>query len=107
MFTSEEQRALCLHLADVDLSRISSTCKFPDWLGYLGLVLYFTSSDEWRHRTLTKAWLPQLLEMMAQDPPRAKHLGGILESERKEVLGWRDLQVVESALMHSQANQIV
>lgn len=58
-----DQAILIDIFSQASLKTISDHCKFPDWLGYLGLALLYTKDMERRKRTLTKAWLPQLRQI--------------------------------------------
>ena len=93
-----DQRALASVLAGARLKDIASRARFPDWLGYLGLALLYSEDVEREDRSLTKAWVPQLLEIL---PPQARsrpHLQGILD-DPASVFTWRHLEEVESDLL--------
>jgi hypothetical protein len=85
-------RGLSGVLADASIGRISSGCKFPDWLGYLGLALFHTESVERTDLTLTRAWVPQLIAVAGERTPGRAHLGA------RGLLTWRDLETVEGDL---------
>jgi len=65
-YTEEQKEAIALICTESSLTNISSSCKFPDWLGYLGLVLYFMKSESDAYKQLTKAWASQLLGMVSE-----------------------------------------
>ncbi|MFP6855483.1 MAG: hypothetical protein VB980_06840 [Opitutales bacterium] len=79
----ECQERLATKLAEANLSGISANCKFPDWLGYLGLGLYHTQQSECISRLLTKSWVPQLIELLVPESPQRQSLAEILESEKR------------------------
>jgi hypothetical protein len=71
---------------------MSEQVPFPDWLGYLGVVLAYASEAEANDHVISRAVAPQLTKMV--------RLGGsataLLESvEAGGVLTWHDLEVVE------------
>lgn len=95
-FTGEKRlQAAC---KDADLAAIAATCRFPDWLGYLGLVLAHTPWTEKSSGTLTKAWAPQLLAMVSESSLAHRRLGEIIADDG-ERLSLSDLELVEEALM--------
>ena len=49
-------------LAEAVLSTIAAECRFPDYLGYLGLGLFYTTTCELQEPLLTNSWGGQLLE---------------------------------------------
>jgi hypothetical protein len=79
----EDQSKLSAKLTKASLSWIHANCKFPDWLGYLALGVHQTRACEWESRILTKAWAPQLIEMLVPRCPIRKFLAQILESDRR------------------------
>jgi len=93
----EQQKAFVGNVADASLLKIASLAKFPDWLGYVGLVLRYTEEAEILERRLTKAWVPQLQELCMPDSGIVEHLQSILEDERR-VLRAQDLAEVERAV---------
>ena len=90
----ERQSRLSAELAESSLSRIHAKCKFPDWLGYLGLGLHHTEEFEWQSRLLTKSWIPQFIEMLLPETTEARQLAHVLESE-KNVLSLGHLEILE------------
>ncbi|APD85603.1 hypothetical protein BM527_05595 [Alteromonas sp. Mex14] len=66
-FTSEQQRKIVDICITADLVKISKNCVFPDWLGYLGLVLTFTKSDPLLYKKLCTVWSSQLARMVRTD----------------------------------------
>jgi len=96
-WTNRSQRELSRIASTASLEDISKLAKFPDWLGYLGLVLYHTEKTEERSRRLTKAWIPQLIEMVDPDNYAKKRLQEILNDE-EQFLRWSTLELVEKAL---------
>ena len=42
-------------------------CSFPDWLGYLGIIVYHTNSQSQSFLELSKAWSLALVGMVDPD----------------------------------------
>jgi hypothetical protein len=83
-------------LVGASLRRIARSCPFPDWLGYLGLALFYTRGSEQVARRITNAWVPQLQELVQPGTPADTMLRGKLTVDGFP-LGWQDLELVESA----------
>lgn len=96
LLTVEGQAILSEVLSSASVICISERCKFPDWLGYLGLGLFHTREHEHESRVLTKAWLPELLELLPADSPSARNLGDLLSADG--CLTWGSLEPVERDL---------
>ena len=96
----DEQRALSQILIQADARMIHQTCRFPDWLGYLGLALAYTEDAEWKDRTITPVILPQLLSLVPEDALCVRFLTELLNTQDGH-LRWRDLGAVESGIQHS------
>ncbi len=58
-----EQLPVAQLAARGNLRGLQATCRHPDWLGYLGIVLAYTPAAEAAERLLSVAWGPQLREM--------------------------------------------
>ena len=89
-----EQESLIAIFSQASLSRIATTANHPDWLGYLGLALFHTDQVERRHRSLTLAWIPQLLELARPDAHSRIELEAILE-HKSRTLSWIHLGQIE------------
>ena len=90
-----EQRELKKALQTANLLSISTSCGFPDWLGYLGLALHYTEEAELEDYGLTRAWVPQLASMVRAGSAAHRMLLE-LEADRASPLTWRHLEAVES-----------
>ena len=95
-----EQRAIAVVLAGASLKDIASHVRFPDWLGYLGWGLLCSESFERRERLVTKAWIPQLIEMLPEQTHSRATLQELL-NDPAGVLTWRHLEGVESGLLQA------
>lgn len=96
---SESQNLLKV-LSEADLGAIAKSCKFPDFLGYLGVALFSTSALEFQSRVLTQSWTPQLLALVrpngqAEEVLEQRLAGGLTP------LSWQDLEAVEKDFDHS------
>jgi hypothetical protein len=59
-FTSNQIQKVVEICKNASLARIAKECKFPDWLGYLGLVLHHLGGDSEADRQLSLSWAEQL-----------------------------------------------
>jgi hypothetical protein len=96
-YTTREQAVLAEIVSKVRVGEIAKRAKFPDWLGYLGLVLCFCGEHEGANRTLTRSLIPQFLDFISPDDPSRQHLEEILLEESS--LSWQGLERVERALL--------
>jgi hypothetical protein len=78
------------------VSAIASNAGFPDWLGHLGVVLSFCQEAESETRSLTKAWAPQLAEMLAEVSSLRNRLLNLATGTTSLSLG--DLENVEKEI---------
>ncbi|MBK9173229.1 MAG: hypothetical protein IPM28_09535 [Chloracidobacterium sp.] len=83
---------LYLICASANIASIAATCRFPDFLGYLGLALHYQERMETQYRLLTRLWGSDLLKLM--DERAAEVLRADLDRP-DFVLSWRDLERVE------------
>lgn len=86
-------------IKDASLFDIDKNCIFPDWLGYLGLVL-----DDYNKRCkdikeISCLWATQLSHMLSQDFGVYQKLIDIASGEM--ILEISDLELVELAVRHS------
>jgi hypothetical protein len=82
--------------AEASLESIKSRANFPDWLGYLGVVLFFCGEAESQDHRLSHAWIPQLCAMLRNDSPLRQSL--LAKSEGNGLLTLADLEAMERAL---------
>jgi hypothetical protein len=83
---------ICL---DADLFVISERCRFPDWLGYLGLVLHHMNASP-LFLKLCESWAGQLSQMMPPVSDTYERLNDL--SRGHGILGTSDLEVCEREL---------
>ncbi len=85
------QSALARILAGASLEWIARNTSYPDWIGFLGLGLLYCEDAERKERLLTRAWAPQLLQMLPTDAPSRVWLEKLSADEPQEVLSWQQL----------------
>lgn len=88
---------LYLTCASASIIELSKVCPFPDYLGYLGIVLHHLEHIESRYLLLTKLWKTELIGMCRdEDAEPARTLGSPVRSA--EQLRWMDLERFESGI---------
>lgn len=87
------KRQLSDVLTAASLQNLAEDCSFPDWLGYLGVVLDFTGDDEVVAMRLSNSWLPQLRMMVERGSPSRTRLDEVRASGRP--LKWSDIDGLE------------
>lgn len=90
----DQQQQLIGIFAGASLTNLRRACRFPDWLGYMGLALLYTEEAEPEGRTLTKAWLPQLLEFIPSTSPTHETYKKY-NQDNDQILTWRSLSGFE------------
>ena len=95
-YSTRQQRVLAEIVSNARLSEIAKQSKFPDWLGYLGLVLHFCEENEVKNRTLTKSLIPQFLDLISRHESSPAIFTTKVNGKR--MLSWTDLKRVERAL---------
>ena len=97
--SAEDQTKLISILSRASILRISKQCRFPAWLGYLGLGLSYTEPIEAEVKQLTESWKPQLLKLLPSDGNVMHLLRLTLFDADESQLRWQDLERVEEALI--------
>jgi len=80
-------------VADAKLSEIKDVAKYPDWLGYIGLVIHHCPSRESREK-ISESFLPQFISMLKDDKEICDYLQN--KQTQKETLSINDLSRIES-----------
>jgi hypothetical protein len=84
--------------AGANLKRIADDCLFPDWLGYLGIVLARAYCEDVAYEKLTALWAWQLRDFVGRDSTIWSHLDECARlSDRR--LSFGDLEAVEQAIL--------
>jgi len=65
-YTEEQKENISKICRNANLSSIAEACKFPDWLGYLGLVLEHIYSGTDSYKKLSESWASQLSELVSE-----------------------------------------
>ncbi len=92
-YTEEQKEKVIDICRNANLSVIADTCKFPDWLGYLGLVLEHMLSDTESYKKLSQNWASQLSGLVSEGSRIYTRLSEIAEGD--DILGIRDLNACE------------
>ncbi len=89
----EEQLKLASVVAEAKLSDIQAVAKFPDWLGYIGLIIHHCQNRDAR-KIISNAFLPQFITMLKNDKEICEYLQ---EKQSKQVLlSINDLSRIEN-----------
>ena len=83
--------------AGADLKTIADECLFPDWLGYLGLVLYRMRCPDVAYNNLLALWAWQLRDFVQKYSIIWSHLGDCARQSDQQ-LSFGDLETVEFAM---------
>ena len=97
--SKEDQTKLISILSRASLVKIAKQCRFPAWLGYLGLGLSYTEPAEAEVKQLTASWKPQLLKLLLSNTNMMHLLKLTLFDSDESQLRWQDLERVEETLM--------
>ena len=98
-YTEDQKEIIHKICCEADLGIIESSCKFPDWLGYLGLILEHTYSGSKTYTELSSSWASQLIELVTSQSFIHARLQEIVEGNG--VLCIKDLEECESNIMHN------
>jgi hypothetical protein len=83
-------------VAEAKLSDIQAVAKFPDWLGYIGLVMEHCYCEE-TQKTISNAFLPQFIDLVKND----KELHDYFQEKQssQQFLSIGDLSRIESSML--------
>jgi hypothetical protein len=94
---SEEQKLSVLKIcAEADISLMSDRCKYPNWLGYLGLVLEHMNCDHDSYQTVSTVWAEQLRDLLPANSQIYFHFEDIV-TDPHTLLTIKDLERFESS----------
>ena len=94
---SDEQKIKILKIcSDADISLIADRCKYPDWLGYLGLVLSEMICDHEAYQEVSIRWATQLRDLSPASSQCFNHLDEIVTNGHMR-LNIKHLQQFESS----------
>jgi len=91
------QRRLQEIVASSDLRDVAANAMFPDWLGYLGLALWYTEDAERADSVISRGLVPQLLGFVSPGSTAEMVLREVTRSFQERPLLWRDLETVETS----------
>lgn len=92
--------------AEADLRSVGNNCAFPDWLGYLGLILHFMRCDDDAYVDVSLSWSRQLRDMVDRDSPIWAKLDAS-SSLPDRLLRFEDLECVESAMYEHSRHEML
>ncbi len=85
-------------LARASLQWIARNVRHPEWVGFLCLGLLYCEDTEREDRKLTRAWVPQLLEMLPAEAAGRQALEAMMHEDAQGVLLWQMLRELEDDL---------
>ena len=92
--------------AGASLKKIADECLFPDWLGYLGVVLHWMRCVDVAYDKLLALWAWQLRDFVGRDSTIWSHLDECARlSDRR--LRFGDLEAVEQAMLELQRSDML
>jgi len=94
-FTETEQGAIAGIVSQVSLVDLDASCRWPEWVGYLGLALAFTEECERESGILTRSLVPQFTALVS--PQERERLFKRLR-HGEERLRWEDLAMISHAI---------
>ena len=105
-FPKEVVNKLLSSVCNADLTNIHKSCRFPDWLGYFGLVYHFFGGFGNYFGTallmgnipmmeVTRNIAPQLVGMVEKDSDSYRLLSEIIDADYMLELRVRDFEAIE------------
>ncbi len=82
-------------IAEAKISDIQAVAKFPDWLGYIGLVLYHCPSQD-ALKIISDSFLPQFIALVKNNKEVHDYLQE--KQSKQEMLNIDDLSRIEGAI---------
>jgi hypothetical protein len=96
------QTDLASIVAEAKILDIQSVAKFPNWLGYIGLVLHHCYRTE-AQKIISYSFLPQFIELMQKDTATCDYLKD--KQSKQELLSIYDLDKIENSLITINQNK--
>ena len=87
---------ILIQIQKLDIVSLSNNAKFPDWLGYLGLILYYTESNHPLYLDLSKHFIKSICEILPNNSSTKQKL--LYKYELNEFLKLDDLELVEKEI---------
>jgi hypothetical protein len=92
---TEKQKEMVNNICcNSSLSSIAEHCRFPDWLGYLGLVIVHMYSGAESYKKLSESWALQLSELVTDGSSIYQRLSEVAKG--KGMLNIKDLEACET-----------
>lgn len=97
----EKQAKLLKLVSEINLVDFISATRFPQWIGFLELVLYYCSKAEKKNRFLSKAFIPQFNDIFYRIEERmniSERSFKVLKrnfSKPNYLLQWEDMETIE------------
>ena len=109
-FSNEILNKFLESVINANLFEINKHCKFPDWLGYIGLILHlFGGWDRYNEiardmgriplRDVAKSFCPQFIKMVSKDSNAFTILSDIINSNYLRELEVSDLEQIELGII--------
>ena len=95
-YTEIQKQKVIAICSGANIIEIASDCRFPDWLGYLGLVVDHMQSESNTYLALSSSWALQLSELV--DPVQPIHSRLISIAGGNGVLNIKDLEECEKGI---------
>jgi hypothetical protein len=100
---SEDECKIIINICkEADLTKIALNCKFPDWLGYLGLVLAHMNNASDEFKALSVSWSLQLKKMVNIHSAIFVQLNNM--SKGRQELKWNYLEECEQNMFFVDLN---
>jgi len=99
--SSPEKEKIIKICLKASIRYIAENCTFPEWLGYLGLLLYEMEEAE-SYGSLSLNWTKQLKEyVFREDNEEDSELGNLFDEiiNERRLLNWRDLEKIEEHII--------
>jgi hypothetical protein len=96
---ARDQERLQRIVARATLTNIAAVAAFPDWLGYIGLALFYTEQAEAKRALITRALGPQLRAFVVEGSPGASWLTDLADAPDAR-LRWADLSRIQASWRH-------
>lgn len=97
-FKREQKKRVLECCLQGSLRAVSNSCRFPDWLGYMGLVLEHMKTTDILYSALSTEWAAQLYQMVTYDSEAAIRLEEVIVGEAGSLLTIKDLALCEKAM---------
>ena len=101
-YTTEEKNNIIKICIDSSLSKIAKHSTYPDWLGYVGLVLAHTKINNHLYIELSSVWANQLKDIVEKESTISLKLQNIVASNT--FLSLKNLEECQYAMQSKYRN---